>query len=67
MLCRNFNPHTLFPPDASGGKIVFNWHDSEDTGDHNAVDTVIYQLTDGGNTSLADNVRLPFFLVRSPV
>ncbi|KAJ7183901.1 hypothetical protein C8R46DRAFT_520689 [Mycena filopes] len=54
-IATNFNPHTLFPPDASAGKIVFNWHDSEDTGDHNAIDTVIYQLTDGGNSSLADN------------
>ncbi|KAJ7183934.1 hypothetical protein C8R46DRAFT_520933 [Mycena filopes] len=54
-IATNFNPRTLFPPDASSGKIVFNWHDNEDTGDQNAIDTVVYQLTDGGNASLADN------------
>ncbi|KAJ7905866.1 hypothetical protein B0H13DRAFT_2508436 [Mycena leptocephala] len=51
----NFNAQTLAPPASSGGHIVFNWHDNDDSGDHNAVDTRIFMLTDGGNSSLADN------------
>ncbi|KAJ7681029.1 hypothetical protein DFH06DRAFT_1405909 [Mycena polygramma] len=52
---RNFNRETQAPPDSSGGHIVFNWHASNDSGDHNAVDTRIFMLTDGGNSTLADN------------
>ncbi|KAJ7328731.1 hypothetical protein DFH08DRAFT_883120, partial [Mycena albidolilacea] len=35
--------------------MVFNWHDTDDEGDHNAVETLIFILTEGGNSSLADN------------
>jgi hypothetical protein len=38
--------------------MVFNWHDTDDEGDHNAVETLIFILTEGGNSSLADNVRV---------
>ncbi|KAJ7111364.1 hypothetical protein C8R44DRAFT_856648 [Mycena epipterygia] len=52
----NFNTHTLLPPASSSGRLVFNWHDSDDSGDHNAVDTDIFLLTDGGNSILADSI-----------
>ncbi|KAF7349850.1 hypothetical protein MVEN_01285500 [Mycena venus] len=51
----NFNSHTQTPPDSSGGQMVFNWNDGDDEGDHNAIDTRIFMLTNGGNSSLADN------------
>ncbi|KAJ7274014.1 hypothetical protein C8J57DRAFT_1314248 [Mycena rebaudengoi] len=43
------------PPSSSSGEIVFNWHDIDDSGDHNQVSTQIFELTDGGNSNLADN------------
>ncbi|KAJ6474000.1 hypothetical protein C8R47DRAFT_1144499 [Mycena vitilis] len=52
---QDFNPETQAPPDSSGGHIMFNWHASNDSGDHTAVDTRIFMLTDGGNSTLADN------------
>ncbi|KAJ7507009.1 hypothetical protein B0H11DRAFT_1969802 [Mycena galericulata] len=51
----NFNSETLQPPASSSGDLVFNWHDSNDTSDHNAVDTQIFELTAGGNSSLSNN------------
>ncbi|KAK7045187.1 hypothetical protein R3P38DRAFT_3177416 [Favolaschia claudopus] len=50
----NFDRQTLEPPGASQGHLVFNWHD-DDSGDHNAVNTALYMLTEGGNASVTDN------------
>ncbi|KAJ7348397.1 hypothetical protein DFH08DRAFT_808135 [Mycena albidolilacea] len=55
---QNFDIHTLTPPSSSAGDLVFNWHDAEDSGDHNSISTRIFQLTDGGNSSISDNVRI---------
>ncbi|KAJ7190545.1 hypothetical protein GGX14DRAFT_603966 [Mycena pura] len=43
---------TLAPPPASGGYVVFNWHDDTDDGDHNSVATRVFMMTDGGNASV---------------
>ncbi|KAJ7890857.1 hypothetical protein B0H14DRAFT_2560984 [Mycena olivaceomarginata] len=55
---QNFDIHTLTPPSSSAGDLIFNWHDAEDLGDHNSISTRIFQLTDGGNSSISDNVRI---------
>ncbi|KAJ6552263.1 hypothetical protein DFH09DRAFT_598195 [Mycena vulgaris] len=58
----NFDSQTLLPPTSAAGQIVFNWHDGEDLGDHNAVDTQIFKLTDGGNMTLSDNSTGPYVI-----
>ncbi|KAJ7911618.1 hypothetical protein B0H13DRAFT_1875574 [Mycena leptocephala] len=54
----NFN-FTGTPPDSSGGQMVFNWNDEDG---HHAIDTGILMLTDGGNSSLADNSTVQYVI-----
>ncbi|KAJ7877804.1 hypothetical protein B0H13DRAFT_2546210 [Mycena leptocephala] len=42
-------------PSASSGDLAFNWHDVNNSGNNNTVETIIWELTDGGNKSLAGN------------
>ncbi|KAJ7118400.1 hypothetical protein C8R43DRAFT_960368 [Mycena crocata] len=59
VLGMDFNPQTGTkqgtPPDSSSGQLVFNWHGTEDLGNHNAEEPPVFLLTDGGNSTLADN------------
>ncbi|KAJ6569861.1 hypothetical protein DFH09DRAFT_1466589, partial [Mycena vulgaris] len=50
---KNFDPVKLHPALNSTGQMVFNWHEDDDLGDHNTVDTQIFELTDGGNATLS--------------